>query len=166
MPQERTRGHYITHVHSVKENIGGTTFWFNIEFERPSKYFDVTKFEEQGITACLVARVFTKDSTLGVIAVAHLMHIVREVDGKSELRSRFWLGDIHYPETVDNLAYARIVNSIANTYLARIIKIPILSAKGLWIHCSEEMHCLKEILPDFYKRNYKGNQEEIIEVDL
>jgi len=169
MPQERTVGHYINHVHIVKEKINNIIQYLHIEFERPSKYFDITKFDEQKITACLVARIYTYDSILGMIAVGYLIHIVREIDnnGNSELRSRFWLGDIHYPETSDNIVFANMINSITNTYISRLIKTPISLAHGILKHCSEEMNCLKEILPDFYHRSINMiNNRDHNEVDL
>lgn len=151
MPHEREKGHYIDHIHIVEENIGGVKQSLQIEFVRPSRYFDVTKFSENNITACLVGRVFVRDPSLGLVAAGHLIHIVREIDGRSELRSRFWLGDVTYPETVENIVLARIVNYIASFKLFRILKIPTSTARSLWKHCSEEMNCLKEFLPHYYR---------------
>lgn len=172
MPQERSLGHYINHIHIVKEKINNIDQYLHIEFERPSKYFDITKFNEQNITACLVARIHTYDSMLGMIAIGHLIHIVRTIDdnGNSELRSRFWLGDINYPETSDNIVFANMINNIANTYLIRYIKASSSLAYNILKHCSEEMHCLKEILPDFYKRSTTNiminNNHNRVETDL
>ena len=109
---------------------------------------------------------------LGMIAIGHLIHIVRTIDdnGNSELRSRFWLGDINYPETSDNIVFANMINNIANTYLIRYIKASSSLAYNILKHCSEEMHCLKEILPDFYKRSTTNiminNNNNRVETDL
>ncbi len=36
---------------------------------------------------------------IGFIAVGYVIHLVRRTpEGKNELRSRFWLGDIHQDE--------------------------------------------------------------------
>ena len=50
----------------------------HIEFQRASKFFDVTSFEEKNITACLVARVYIDDPMVGRLAVGYLIHMVRE----------------------------------------------------------------------------------------
>lgn len=157
MPQERTRGHYIDHIHIVEEKINGVSHSLQIEFERPSKLFDVSTFAENGITACIVGRVFDRDPTLGLVAVGHLMHMVREVNGRSELRSRFWIGNLAFPETVENIIFARLINSIITTRLFKMVKVPSSTARGLWVHCSQEMHCLREFLPHFYRTRDTAN---------
>eukprot|EP00598_Pedospumella_elongata_P001115 CAMPEP_0184981552 /NCGR_PEP_ID=MMETSP1098-20130426/11214_1 /TAXON_ID=89044 /ORGANISM="Spumella elongata, Strain CCAP 955/1" /LENGTH=299 /DNA_ID=CAMNT_0027505117 /DNA_START=79 /DNA_END=978 /DNA_ORIENTATION=- len=151
MPQERQKGHYVDHIHIIEEKLDGVKHFFQIEYERPSKLFDVSTFAENDITACVVGRIFDRDPTLGLIAVGHVMHMVREVNGRSELRSRFWIGNVQYPETVENIVFARIVNSIVSTWLFRITKIPSSTARALWVHCSQEMHCLREFLPHYYQ---------------
>eukprot|EP00428_Durinskia_dybowskii_P071416 CAMPEP_0170410744 /NCGR_PEP_ID=MMETSP0117_2-20130122/30053_1 /TAXON_ID=400756 /ORGANISM="Durinskia baltica, Strain CSIRO CS-38" /LENGTH=308 /DNA_ID=CAMNT_0010668297 /DNA_START=25 /DNA_END=948 /DNA_ORIENTATION=- len=151
MPQERKKGHYIDHIHILEEKIAGVTWTLQIEYERPSKLFDISVFPENNITACIVGRVFSRDPSLGLIAVGHVMHLVREVNGRSELRSRFWVGNIVYPETVENIMFARTVNAIVSTSLFKMWKVPSTTARGIWQHCSEEMHCLREFLPHFYR---------------
>jgi hypothetical protein len=160
MPQERQRGHYIDHIHIVEETIDGVRRTLQIEYERPSKLFDVSTFAENGITACIVGRVFDRDANLGLIAVGHLMHMVREVNGRSELRSRFWVGNVAYPETVENIIFARTVNAVANTRLFKLLKIPTSTARALWVHSSQEMHCLREILPHFYRTCQEQREQE------
>jgi hypothetical protein len=160
MPQERQRGHYIDHIHIVEETIDGVRRTLQIEYERPSKLFDVSTFAENGITACIVGRVFDRDANLGLIAVGHLMHMVREVNGRSELRSRFWVGNVAYPETVENIIFARTVNAVANTRLFKLLKIPTSTARALWVHSSQEMHCLREILPHFYRSCQEQREQE------
>lgn len=152
MAFERPRGHYVDHVHIVDEKISGVVQSVQIEFQRPSKFFDVSKFPEQGITAMLVGRIYVKDSLLGLVAAGHLVHMVRqESDGRSTLKSRFWMGDISYPETPENYFFASSVNFLVNSYLARVTKIPFNFGLGIYKHCYEEMHCLKEFLPHYYR---------------
>ena len=151
MPPERQKAHYIDHIHIVESKINGIKRSLQVEFERPSKYFDVSTFPENGITACIVGRIFDRDATLGLIAVGHVIHMVREVNGRSELRSRFWLGNIVYPETVETILFARVVNTIVSTWLFKILQIPTATARGLWVQCSQEMHCLREFLPHYYR---------------
>jgi len=151
MPQERKKGHYIDHIHIVEETINGKTKSLQIEFERPSKLFDVTSFAENGITACIVGRIYSREPSIGLVAVGHCIHMVRETNGRSELRSRFWIGNITYPETVENIIFARMVNSLASMKLFKILKIPSSTARSLWVHTSQEMHCLREFLPHHYR---------------
>lgn len=151
MPHERPAGHYVEHTLIVEEKINDTVLSLQMEFVRPSKYFDTAKFKESGITACLVARLYSKDPVLGFVAMGHVVHTVREESGKSELRSRYWLGDINYPETPENLLVAGMVNYWANFSVSRIMKIPESTAKGMYVHCAQEMHCLKEFLPHYYE---------------
>mmetsp|Transcript_28898 Transcript_28898/g.48511 ORF Transcript_28898/g.48511 Transcript_28898/m.48511 type:complete len:309 (+) Transcript_28898:127-1053(+) len=160
MPQERQTGHYIDHIHIFEEILNGKARQLQIEFERPSKLFDVTQFAENGITACVVGRVYARDSSIGLVAVGHMLHMVRETNGRSELRSRFWIGNISYPETVENIIFARIVNSIASTKLFRMTRLPSSLARSLWVHTSQQMHCLREFLPHFQRAFLAKQQEE------
>ncbi len=150
MPHERKHGHVVDHTHIVEENIDGKRRSMQIEYTRPSKYFDVSRFEEFGVTCCMVGRIYTKDSRLGMVASGHVLHMVREVDGVNELRSRYWLGDIAYPETVENFVFARMVNYVSSFPLYRVMKMPTSWARSLWIHHAEEMACLKQFLPHHF----------------
>ena len=151
MPFERIRGHYVDHVHIVEEMIGGEKQALQIEYMRPSKVFDISKFAENNITACLVARIYLKDATLGMIGAGHMVHIVRENNGRSELRSRIWLGDdISYPETPENYYFAQLIQSISSSSLFRTMKVPYGMGKALHTHCAQEMACLKVFLPHYY----------------
>lgn len=158
MPQERQRGHYVDHIHIIEVNVGGKSRKLQIEYERPSKLFDMATFAENGITACIVGRVFDRNPTLGLIAVGHMMHMVREINGRSELRSRYWVGNLAYPETVENIIFARSLNAVVNTRLFKILKMPASTARDLWVHCSQEMHCLREFLPHFYRNQTETQQ--------
>jgi hypothetical protein len=161
MAFERPKGHYVDHVHIVEEAINGNKQSLQIEFQRPSKFFDVTKFAEQNITAMLVARVHVKDSTLGLVAAGHLVHMVKEEGGRSILHSHFWMGDVAYPETPENYFFAETVNFIANTYLFRVSKVPYTTGLGIYKHCAEEMACLREFLPHYYQAQLAANNEFI-----
>eukprot|EP00611_Tribonema_gayanum_P016568 TRINITY_DN2889_c0_g1_i1.p2 TRINITY_DN2889_c0_g1~~TRINITY_DN2889_c0_g1_i1.p2 ORF type:complete len:112 (+),score=12.66 TRINITY_DN2889_c0_g1_i1:176-511(+) len=84
----------------------------------------------------------------GDVAVGHLCHVVQEQDGKCEMRSRFWLGDIH--KSAAGFPPRQIVNFIGNTRIGRILRGPDKLAKGILRHCNEEMTCLAAILPDVH----------------
>lgn len=47
-PEDRPPGYYVNHSHKVTQLMGGNLQTLQIEFDRPSKYFDVTKFERAG----------------------------------------------------------------------------------------------------------------------
>ena len=159
-PPDRVFGHYVGHTHRVTERIGGVKQTIRIEFERPSKYFDVNLFPSARVTACICGRISIEDS-LGLIAIGNMIHMVRETSqGTSELRSRFWLGDIDKAIDDDILLSFGLVNCIGNTCLFRRLRITATMARGLWVHCAEEMACLKGFLPQFYRAR---KQEEKIE---
>ena len=150
MPENRSFGHYIDHVHQVRETVGGVTKTLEISFQRPSKYFDVAKFAAAGITACICARVYSDEGCIGTVGVGHLVHMVRKVGNRSEMRSRFWLGNVYKEEEADNLVSARLINWFGNTSLFRSLKINDRTADALWTHCAEEMNCLRAFLPGLY----------------
>lgn len=166
MPNERKPGHCVDHTHILEQRINGVQRSILVEYTRPSKYFDVSKFEENGITACLVGRIYIKDPSLGMITAGHLVHMVREQDGLSELRSRYWLGDFTYPETVENFVFARVVNFIAHSTVFRYMKLPASSIRNFWIHCAEEAACLKEFLPHYYTAMHSKANREVQRLDL
>lgn len=93
-PEDRPRGYYVHHSHKTSEFIGGRTISFQMEYDRPSKFFNVSKFAEAGVTAVVCGRLHILD-TLGLVGIAHVVHMVRVVNGRSELRSRIYLGDFN-----------------------------------------------------------------------
>lgn len=152
MPEVRPFGHYVEHTHKVVEKVGGVTKKLEIDFQRPSKYFDVSKFAQAGVTACICARIWSHEADVGLVAVGHLVHMVRQVGSRSELRSRFWLGHVHKTEDPHNLVSSRLINWIGNTFLFRYFKLSNRTADALWLHCSQEMNCLKSFLPSYYSK--------------
>jgi len=156
MPHERAPGHYVGHTHKVVEAIGGNVKTLEICFLPPAKRFDVARFELAQVSACLVARIYVREYGLidsNLIAVGHLVHMVRKNEqGKYELRSRFWLGDVYMEETESNCLSAKCANCCGNTRCYRNFKLSDRLAEGLWRHCAEEMSCLREFLPSFYIR--------------
>jgi len=173
MPFERPVGHYINHIqlreleistmpalnnelHGVKRPTIHQTLQF--EYLRPSKYFDIAKFPEFGITACILAKVYTTDPFLGNIAVGYVTYIVREHQGRSELRMRFWYGEYYHQETPENYYYAQWMNYLTSFPFYRAQLCPISLAKALHTHFTEEMTCLRDMLPVYYKECQQANQ--------
>jgi hypothetical protein len=161
MPHERKRGHVIDHTQIMEIELLNTSYSIHIEYSRPSKYFDVTKFIENGITACLVGRMYISDAWFGMMAVGYVLHMVREIDGRSELRSRFWFGEIAYPETVENFFYARMINSLSQWSWFRAMKFTNSFADAWWLKCSQEMNSLKQFLPHYYSTSQRKKEELI-----
>lgn len=154
-PKDRKPGHYINHKHIVDENIGPEKQSLNIHFVDPSTVFDTTKFKESGVTACLVGRVHVYDAMLGMLAGGHLVHMVREVNGKNELRSRFWIGDsIACPDTA-NFLVSQFVSLVSSFSAFRILKVPYSFGLYTYTHCAQEMTCLSKFLPHYYHARRK-----------
>jgi hypothetical protein len=88
---------------------------------------------------------------LGYIAIGYFIHLVRQTpEGKNELRSRFWFGDIHQDEEGFKFLAARFINSFGNTTFMRSLRMGTSFAKHVYTNFYEEMHCLKSFLPHFY----------------
>eukprot|EP01035_Chromulina_nebulosa_P020641 gene20641-26762_t len=156
----RPKGHYIGHTHIVTEKIGKKVQRLQIYFMKPDRFVDVSKFEENGVTACLIGRISVHDPPFGFVAVGYLMHLVRKTaDGRNELRSRFWLGDIHKDEEGFKFITSRVINTLGNTSFFRNIRLPDNLARGLLLHCSQEMNCLKEFLPHYYHSKINSNDK-------
>ena len=152
MPEHRPFGHYVEHTHKVVEKVGGVTKRLEIVFQRPSKFFDVSRFAQAGVTACICARIWSHEDGIGLVAIGHLIHMVRQVGARSEMRSRFWLGHVHKTEDPHNVISSSFINWIGNTSLFRFFKLGDKTADALWLHCSQEMNCLRSFLPALYAR--------------
>lgn len=152
--KDRKKGHYVGHVHIVEEKVNKVKQRLHIKFMDPSRFFDVNNFPQQGITACLVARIHAYDFPFGYVAAGYLVHMVRKIpnSNNSELRSRFWLGENIFK---DHEGYQYISSSIINFMgkqsWFKKVKLSESMAAGLYIHCHEEMTCLREFLPSFYE---------------
>lgn len=85
------------------------------------------------------------------MAIGYVIHLVRKTsEGKNELRTRFWFGDIHQDEDGFKFFAARFVNSIGNTSMMRSYRLDATFAKNIYQNFHEEMNCLKNFLPHFY----------------
>lgn len=153
-------------AHSIqkhKENESSSNFYsIQIEYIRPSKFFDVNKFEENNITCCIVGKINIKDSFFQTyLHFGYVFYIVREINGRSELRVRYFLGDsfFYYLENLDNYYYSQLIHLLTNNYLFRCLKLPLSLGKNIYKNCLEEMLCLKEFLPHYYKATLQAQRE-------
>ena len=67
--EDRRSGYYVHHSHKTSEFLGGRTHAFQTEYDRPSKFFNIAKFREAGVTACVCARIHILD-TLGLVSLS------------------------------------------------------------------------------------------------
>ena len=77
-----------------------------------------------------------------------MCHIVHNVDGGAEMRSRFWLGHVSARKGDDEIESP--VNLIGNSWLNRRFQLNENLGKGLFRHATEEMAYLAEILSTSY----------------
>ena len=148
--EERGTGCYVEHIQTVVVNIGGVDRMLTLDYDRPSKYFDTSKFREHGITACVCCRMHMEDSWVGWIGIGSFIFIVREVNGRSELRCRYWVGEVNKIDD-NSLCHPSFVNWFGNTSCFRYSKVPQNFAHAFWLHCNQEMECLKSFLPHYYE---------------
>ena len=79
-----------------------------------------------------------------------MCHIIRNVEGGSEMRSRFWLGHVSVRDA--NQEVASPANVIGNSWLNRWLQLDDALADSLSRHATEEMAFLAELLPQLYER--------------
>ncbi len=133
---ERGTGRYVGGTHHVHEYIGGELHKLKSACREPSQVLDVRRFEECGVSSVQYARVgpLEQDGWIG-----HLIHLCRDTDYGTEMRSRFWLGDVEpVPEPLPPETVAALT--------------PESLGRGLLRHCSEEMTYLGGFLPELYRR--------------
>lgn len=85
--------------------------------------------------------------------------MVRALDGgRSELRSRVWLGDILFAETPENYYFAQTMDYLANTWLSRSTRFTEPFVAAYWLQMAQKMACLKTFL-QLFKTKAKAEQE-------
>ncbi len=135
-------------THEVIEDIGaGIPDRIRIRFKSPEDYgFDTSLLKNSDVKSIIAGVGFVK-STKSPFFVpeipAMMCHVVREIPGGVELRSRFWLG-------------YDVVDKKPKKKLPSFIKVPAGKPKGLAMHCAREYHNLAAILPGLYEEQ-KGS---------
>jgi len=137
------REKYMT-THYVTEYVGQVKQYITITFTDPADYFSRTsEFRDKGITAMVCGSVALRAAP---ITVGRLIHQIREVEGGSEMRSRFWLAKPELRGTSRGnpinrlLASSLLVNRILGQDLGR----------DMIVHCGMEMNHLASFLPALY----------------
>jgi hypothetical protein len=147
-PDVSDREKYMT-THYVTEYVGPSKQQITISFSDPAEAFaDPDAFAEKGITATVCGLVGLQRAPL---KVARLIHQIREVEGGSEMRSRFWLGK---PQ-LDGVSRVSLLGwLVGSSLLAKRMAGPDL-ARDMLVHCGMEMNHLASFLPALYA-DYHG----------
>lgn len=136
-------GNYYGAKHLVHETLGGdgAVHKLRIHFRDPHEVFDPAGYDAvDGIAICARPGALEMPINLG-----HMTHFVRNTDAGAEMRTRFWMGDVHsqrdgevLPEDVRAGVRAQILTDDFCTRLHR--------------HATEEMGYLADLLPVLYRQ--------------
>ncbi len=142
-PDLSDREKYMT-THHVTEFIGDHCEDITITFQDPDLFFaDTSDFLARDITATVCGKVGLQHAPVNV---GYLIHQIREVEGGSEMRSRFWLGK---PELKGLRPDGRINRMIGSKWITgRLAGSNI--GRAMVVHCGMEMNHLAGFLPDLY----------------
>jgi hypothetical protein len=142
-PQLSDREKYMT-THFVSEYVGNVKQDITITFTDPAESFSRTSdFEKNGITAVVCGRVALQRAP---ITIGRLIHQIREVEGGSEMRSRFWLGK---PELNGTPRRSWINRLLGSEFVINRLVDPDLG-RDMVVHCGMEMNHLASFLPALY----------------
>lgn len=148
-PDLSDREKYMT-THLVTEYVGDRCEDITITFHDPATVFsDPTRFAESGTTVMICGRVGLQRAP---VTIGHLIHQIRETEGGSEMRSRFWLGR---PQ-LDPLGPGNPLNRIlgSNALTTRLSGAHL--GRDMLVHCGMEMHHLAGFLPALYGDYHTG----------
>jgi hypothetical protein len=147
-PELSDREKYMT-THYVTEYVGNTKQDITITFSDPGEYFSSTSaFATNGITATICGTVALQRAP---ITIGRLIHQIREVEGGSEMRSRFWLGKPEVKGVERGSLLGRLVSS--DFVVKRIVEQDL--GRDMVVHCGMEMNHLASFLPALYS-DYHG----------
>jgi hypothetical protein len=142
-PNLSDREKYMT-THYVTEYIGNTKQDITISFSDPEGYFSRTSnFAENAITATVCGTVGLQRAP---ITIGRLIHQIREVEGGSEMRSRFWLAK---PEIRGIKRESRLGKLVSSEFFVKRITDQNLG-RDMLVHCGMEMNHLASFLPALY----------------
>jgi hypothetical protein len=130
-------------THRVVENVGGGPENIYIGFMAPEECgFDMDRFKPPHVHAMVAGNgasqmIHPPPGVPNFKAPAFMCHIVREIAGGIELRTRFWLG-------------SHIIEKKPYHLLPVIARIPEFVPRGLAIHNVHEFTNLASFLPEIY----------------
>lgn len=136
-------GNYYGAKHLVQETLGGggEVHRLRIHFRDPLEVFDPAGYAAvDGIAIC--ARAGTQDKPVNL---GHMTHFVRNTDYGCEMRTRFWLGEVHHQDLTSDLPEAVTAmirrEALTEDFCARLHR-----------HAIEEMGYLADLLPVLYRQ--------------
>ena len=139
----RADGHYHGARHLVHETLGGDgeVHKLRVHFRDPHEVFDPAGYDAvDGVAICARPGSLEKPINLG-----HMTHFVRNTDYGCEMRTRFWLGDIHAQDDGAPLPEAMRAGiraaALGDDFCARLHR-----------HSIEEMGYLADLLPVLYRQ--------------
>ena len=148
--QADTPGAYVGSTGRVTEYVGRRKLHLSITFVDPRRYgLTPDALAAAGNAVAVCGRTALRTPR---IATGHLIHVVRNVPGGSEMRSCFWLADVDVGLPIA----AGLVNRVINHPALRRRSAPDQLGLDLLTHCSEEMHHFSRFLPDLYARAHKS----------
>ena len=136
-------GNYYGAKHLVHETLGGDgeVHKLRIHFRDPHEVFDPAGYDAvDGIAVCARPGSLERPINLG-----HMTHFVRNTDYGCEMRTRFWMGDVHHQDLTTQLPDA-VVQTIRREALTEDF------CTRLHRHAIEEMGYLADLLPVLYRQ--------------
>lgn len=142
-PELSDREKYLNNPNFVTEYIGSNLQEIIISFSEPSNFFDVSRFQQAGISTAICGTVGFQRLPLDF---GILIHLIRETEDGCEMRSRFWLGKA----AIRGVSTNGVLNRIAGSKFVSRHAVPLKMAREMVVHCSMEMNHLASFLPDLY----------------
>lgn len=147
-PDLSDREKYMT-THYVTEYVGRTKQEITISFSDPTNFFsDTSAFAQNGITATVCGSVGLQRAP---VRIGRLIHQIREIEGGSEMRSRFWLAKPELRGVGRESLLGRFVSS--DFVVNRLVDQDL--GRDMLVHCGMEMNHLASFLPALYA-DYHG----------
>ncbi len=138
------RQKYVGNTSFVDEYVGPSIQRLAIQFREPKEFgFDEASFEDAGVGTAVCARVGFSDRP---VDSGYLIHLIRETSEGCEMRSRFWIGEVH----LRVLPEENVIDGLLNRRALRNRILPIRVGRDLFIHCAEEMNHLASFLPQLF----------------
>ncbi len=150
-PSLSDREKYLT-THHVSEYLGERLYKIRITFVEPRELFgEGADLAAGGTTALVCGRV---DLQQAPIRIGWLIHQIRERDGATEMRSRFWLGKPQMSRgSSDDLR-----NKLLGASWFRRLVVPSDLGRQMVIHCATEMNHLARFLPELFALYHPGSE--------
>ncbi len=128
-------------THTVIEDTGGGPEDIRISFLKPAALgFDMDRFKAPAAGTVIGANGVAQLRSGGPKAPAIMVHLVREIPGGVEFRTRFWMG-------------YHMIDGKPVKLLPEGVRIPMEAPMGLAFHNVEEYSNLAAILPDLYRES-------------